>query len=184
MRGRICVSAWGSGESLGRKLIKEFKQREAEGSLAVFVFLLSLTTISLEQRVWASAEIHPSPSPVSLIIAAAWLLQTHRLALTSPLIYTLQGFAEQLAGSCRPRTKVFKDSRSFVACREVQKCTLELLVAAGRTCGLAAFFYMCFTCWFLFMWSVQTGKCAGNARWQSTARKSCHGFIRFSKMYK
>lgn len=181
MWGRICLSGRGAGESLGRKLIKEFKQGEAEGSLAVFVFeaafLLSLTMISLEQLIWTSAETLPGPSPVSLIIAAARLLKTHRLALASPLIYTLQGFAEQLMDSPRPRTKVFKDSGSFVPWCELQKCMLEFFMAAGHTCGLVVLFHMCFTCWFFFTWSVWTGKCAENVHCCGTVHGLCHDFI-------
>lgn len=49
------MSVWGAGESLVRNLIKEFKQRKAEGSLAMFAFeaafLLPLMMISLEQHV-------------------------------------------------------------------------------------------------------------------------------------
>lgn len=168
------------GSSLDRKLIKEFKQRETEVSLAVFVFeavfLLLLTMISLEQHVWASAQTLPSPSPVSLIIATAWLLKTHRLVLAWPMIYSLQGFAEQLTDSRRPRTKVFKDSGSFVAWCELQTYTLEFVMAAGRTCGLVGYFNMCWTCW-RFMRSVCAEKCIENLHWCGSVSGLCQDFI-------
>lgn len=78
MWGRICLSGRGAGESFGKKLIKEFKQREAGGSLAVFVFeaafLLSLTMISLEQHVCTPAQR----------LSQAWVLSSDHRSSMAP----------------------------------------------------------------------------------------------------